>query len=108
MDYDEVAIGAAGAAAGGAAGFTALYFGGITGISAAGITSGLAAIGGNMVGGIGVIAALPLAGCVGAYSGYKALRQRSIQRRQTPNAPRPGLLGVRCCGLPFASQQVAP
>ncbi len=100
MDCDEVVISTAGAVTGGTAGFTALYFSGITGLSAAGITSGLAAIGGSMVGGISVIAALCLVGHVGACSGYKAFRQRLIQRRQTPNVFNPG---IRCCGLPFAS-----
>lgn len=75
MKYDEIASGAAGAAAGGATGATALYFGGVTGLSAAGITSGLAAIGGSMVLGIGVIAALPLAGGLLGYAGCRALKQ---------------------------------
>lgn len=53
--------GALGAGAGGALGFAGLYFGGTVGLSAAGITSGLAAagslVGGGMVAGLGVLAA---------------------------------------------------
>ena len=58
----EVLSGALGVGAGSAIGFAALYLGGsVVGLSAAGITSGLAAagalIGGGMVAGIGVLAA---------------------------------------------------
>ena len=88
MKHDEIASGAAGAAAGGATGATALYFGGVTGLSAAGITSGLAAIGGSMVVGIGVIAALPLAGGLLGYAGYKALKQ--YRRKDGGKTRRPG------------------
>ena len=75
MKYEEIASGTAGVVAGGVTGATALYFGGITGSSAAGITSGLAAIGGSVVLGIGVIAALPLAGGILGYAGCRALKQ---------------------------------
>ena len=55
----DAAGAAVGSTLGGAASFTALYFGGVTGLSAAGITSGLAAagLGAGMVVGIGVLAA---------------------------------------------------
>lgn len=58
----EVLSGALGAGAGGLASFVALYFGGsVVGLSAAGITSGLAAagglIGGGMAAGVAVLAA---------------------------------------------------
>ena len=58
----EVLSGALGAGAGGLASFAALYFGGsVIGLSAAGITSGLAAagglIGGGMAAGVAVLAA---------------------------------------------------
>lgn len=58
----EVLSGALGAGAGGLASFAALYFGGsVVGLSAAGITSGLAAagglLGGGMATGIAVLAA---------------------------------------------------
>ena len=55
----DAAGAAVGSTLGGAASFTALYFGGVTGLSAAGITSGLAAagLGAGMVAGIGVLAA---------------------------------------------------
>ena len=58
----EALSGALGAGVGGAASFAALYFGGsVVGLSAAGITSGLAAagalVGGGMAAGIAVLAA---------------------------------------------------
>ena len=58
----EVLAGAAGVGAGGAISFAALYFGGsVVGLSAAGITSGLAAagalVGGGMAAGVAVLAA---------------------------------------------------
>lgn len=57
----ETIAGAAGVGVGAGIGFAGLYFGGMTGLSAAGITSGLAAaggiIGGGMVAGIAVLAA---------------------------------------------------
>lgn len=61
----EVLAGAAGAGVGAAISFTALYFAGTTGLAAAGITSGLAALGGGavaaggagMLGGLAVVAA---------------------------------------------------
>ena len=58
----DILTGALGAGAGGAISFATLYFGGsVVGLSAAGITSGLAAagsiIGGGMVAGIAVLAA---------------------------------------------------
>ncbi len=57
----EALAGAVGVGVGAGIGFAGLYLGGVTGLSAAGITSGLAAagslIGGGMVAGIGVLAA---------------------------------------------------
>ena len=58
----EVLAGATGVSAGAAASFAALYFGGsVVGLSAAGITSGLAAagalVGGGMAAGVAVLAA---------------------------------------------------
>lgn len=67
------ALGAAGGAAvGGGIGFAALYYAGsVTGLSAAGITSGLAAaggiVGGGMVAGIAVLAAPVVILGVGGY-----------------------------------------
>ena len=75
------ASGAAGAA-GGVSGLPALISvsGSVPGLSAAGITSGLAALGGgSMLGGVLVIGAVPLAtGAVGygIYKGVKHLRRR--------------------------------
>ena len=57
----DAAAAAVGSTLGGAASFTALYFGGSVGLSAVGITSGLAAAGtvggGGMVAGVAVLAA---------------------------------------------------
>lgn len=57
----EVIAGAAGAGIGGVLSFAALYYGGVVGLSAAGVTSGLAAagaiVGGGMVAGVFVLAA---------------------------------------------------
>ena len=56
-----------GAAAGSAGAISAVAAAGLPGLSAAGITSGLAAVGGTMLGGVVVVAAAPLAGAVLAY-----------------------------------------
>ncbi len=71
----DAAGAAVGITLGGAASFTALYFGGVTGLSAAGITSGLAAagFGAGMVAGIGVLAA-PVAAL--AVIGYGIAKKR--------------------------------
>lgn len=71
-------LGAAiGATAGGAGAFGALFLAGTTGLSAAGITSGLAAagalVGGGMVAGIGVLAA-PVA--ILGITGYALAKKR--------------------------------
>ena len=77
----EAAASAVGMTLGGTASFTALYLGGVTGLSAAGITSGLAAagalVGGGMVAGIGVLAA-PVA--VLGVVGYAIARNRKKAR----------------------------
>ena len=72
----EALAGALGAGAGGVASFAALYFGGsVVGLSAAGITSGLAAagalVGGGMAAGVAVLAA-PVAIVGGAAVGITA------------------------------------
>ena len=83
----DVLSGALGAGVGGLVSFTALFYGGaITGISAAGITSGLAAaggiVGGGMVAGVFVLAA-PVAllgglayGVTAAYHKKKLLQEK--------------------------------
>lgn len=72
---------AGGVGAGGAAGFAALYFAGTTGLSAVGITSGLAAagsiVGGGMVAGIGVLAAPAVLLGVG---GYALVSRRNVKK----------------------------
>ncbi|MDR1953721.1 MAG: hypothetical protein LBQ21_04500 [Clostridiales Family XIII bacterium] len=84
----EVLAGAAGAVAGGAISFVALInFGSVVGLSAAGITSGLAAaggiVGGGMVAGIAVLAA-PVAilgaGAVGITAAVK--HKKLIQKKE--------------------------
>lgn len=71
-DMNETLAAAGGIGAGGVIGFAALYYAGITGLSAAGITSGLAAagglVGGGMAVGIGVLAAPAVLLGVGAYA----------------------------------------
>ena len=71
----DAAGAAVGSTLGSAASFTALYFGGVTGLSAAGITSGLAAagLGFGMVAGIGVLAA-PVA--IFGIAGYAITKKR--------------------------------
>ena len=71
----DAAGAAVGSTLGGAASFTALYFGGVTGLSAVGITSGLAAasLGVGMVAGIGVLAA-PVA--IFGIAGYAITKKR--------------------------------
>lgn len=80
----EVLAGVVGVGAGGAISFAALYFGGIAGLSAAGITSGLAVagglVGGGMAAGLAVIAApVALLGAAGvgisAHARNKRLRE---------------------------------
>ena len=73
----EAAAAAVGSTLGGAASFTALYLGGVVGLSAAGMTSGLAAagavLGGGMAVGMGVLAA-PVA--VFGVIGYAIAKRR--------------------------------
>ena len=56
-----------GAAAGSAGAIGAVAAAGLPGLSAVGITSGLAAVGGSMVGGVVLVAAAPLACAALAY-----------------------------------------
>lgn len=73
----DAAAAAVGSTLGGGASFTTLYFAGTAGLSATGITSGLAAagglVGGGMVAGIGVLAA-PVA--VLGIAGYAIAKKR--------------------------------
>ncbi len=89
----EVLAGAVGAGVGGAIGFAALYAGGVAGLSAAGITSGLAAagaiVGGGMAAGVAVLA-LPAvalaAGGVGIASAVKNKKLREAKELCYKNA----------------------
>ena len=71
-DINAALAAAGGITAGGSIGFAGLYFAGVTGLSAAGITSALAAagalIGGGMAAGIAVLAAPAVLLGVGAYA----------------------------------------
>lgn len=72
---------ASGVGAGGAIGFAALYFAGTTGLSAVGISTGLATagslIGGGMAAGIGVLAAPAVILGVG---GYAIIARRNVKK----------------------------
>lgn len=69
---NETLAAVGGIGTGGAIGFAALYYGGVTGLSAAGITSGLATagaiVGGGMAWGVAVIAAPAVVLGIGAYA----------------------------------------
>ena len=70
-----------GIAGGVGAGYGLLTVAGINGLSAAGISSGLAAIGGTMVTGIGVLVALPIAGIyIGQHIAKKKHEAKAIDR----------------------------
>lgn len=79
--------GALGAGAGGALGFAGLYFGGTVGLSAVGITTGLAAagslVGGGMVAGLGVLAApAVILGVIGAAIGAASEEQKLREAKE--------------------------
>lgn len=71
-DINAALAAAGGISTGGAIGFAALYYAGVTGLSAAGITSALAAagslIGGGMAAGVAVLAAPAVLLGIGAYA----------------------------------------
>ena len=79
--------GALGAGAGGALGFAGLYFGGTVGLSAVGITSGLAAagglIGGDMAAGLAVLAApAVILGVIGAAIGAASEEEKLHEAKE--------------------------
>jgi hypothetical protein len=82
----EVTGAALGAGVGAAASFAALYGLGVTGLSAAGITSGLAAagalLGGGMVAGVGVLAAPIAILAVGGYAWAKHNKDQRVKQLQ--------------------------
>lgn len=86
-DINEALALAGGVGAGGAIGFAALYYAGVTGLSAVGITSALAAagalVGGGMLAGIVVIAAPAVLLGVGGYA-FAAQRnkKRLIEKKE--------------------------
>ncbi|MGB4497668.1 MAG: hypothetical protein WBI40_03125 [Methylococcaceae bacterium] len=75
---DGEKVAAFGAYMGASAAYGAIYASGVTGLGATGVTSGLAAIGsivgGGMTAGLVVTAAAPIAGGVAAYGLYKWLK----------------------------------
>lgn len=87
-DIPEILAAATGVGTGGAIGFAALFYGGsVTGLSAAGITSGLATagslIGGGMVAGIGVLAAPAVILGIGGYAIInRKNRKKLIERKE--------------------------
>lgn len=81
------ALGSAGGAVVGATGsLAALYYGGVTGLSAVGITSGLATagsiVGGGMVAGVGVLAAPVLVLGVGGYAIVHSHREKKLKEEK--------------------------
>ncbi|EHR6713955.1 hypothetical protein HJ030_21120 [Vibrio parahaemolyticus] len=86
-EIKEVLAAAGGISAGAGVGFAGLYFGGVTGLSAAGISSGLAAagglVGGGMAAGVAVLAAPAAIIGVGAYAFVsKRNKKRLIEKKQ--------------------------
>lgn len=84
---EESIAGALGAGAGAGVSFAALYFGGTVGLSAAGITSGLAAVGsivgGGMLAGMAVLAApIAIGGCVAAVWAAKSKAEKLAQAKE--------------------------
>lgn len=82
----EALSGALGLGVGSGAGFAALYFGGTVGLSAAGITSGLAAagalVGGGMTAGIAVLAAPAIVlGGVG-YVATRNIKEKKLKQEK--------------------------
>lgn len=86
-DMNAALAAAGGIGAGGVIGFAALYYAGVTGLSAVGITSALAAagtlVGGGMAAGIAVLAAPAVLLGVGAYA-WTAQRnkKRLIEKKE--------------------------
>ncbi|EIM1706455.1 hypothetical protein ACSZNH_08045 [Aeromonas dhakensis] len=85
-DIKEVLAAAGGVGAGAGIGFAGLYFGGMTGLSAAGITSGLAAagslVGGGMAAGVAVLAAPAVLLGVGAYALVSQRNKRKLKEKK--------------------------
>jgi uncharacterized protein HemX len=85
-DIKEVLAAAGGVGAGAGIGFAGLYFGGVTGLSAAGITSGLAAagglVGGGMAAGVAVLAAPAVLLGVGAYAFVSQRNKRKLKEKK--------------------------
>lgn len=85
-DIKEVLAAAGGVSAGAGIGFAGLYFGGVTGLSAAGITSGLAAagglVGGGMAAGVAVLAAPAVLLGVGAYAFVSQRNKRKLKEKK--------------------------
>ena len=95
---EKVSAGAGGVVgfgAGAVVGKAVLATVGASGLSAAGITSGLAVLGGTMVGGVVAFAVLPAAGtALGIYGGYKACQWWGRRKRKGSADDHDGLPGV--------------
>lgn len=83
---NEALVAAGGIGVGGTIGFAALYYGGVAGLSAAGITSGLAAagalVGGGMTAGIAVIAAPAVLLGIGGYAWVSKRNKRKLLEKK--------------------------
>ena len=92
---EKVSVGAGGVVGfgtGAVVGKVVLAAVGASGLSASGITSGLAVLGGTMVGGVVAFAVLPAAGTVlGIYGGYKACQWWGRRKREGPTDGDDGL-----------------
>ncbi|MCD4486787.1 hypothetical protein LQR31_20150 [Chromobacterium vaccinii] len=86
-DINEALVAAGGIGVGGTIGFAGLYYAGVTGLSAAGITSALAAagglVGGGMAAGVAVLAAPAVLLGIGAYAwAAQRNKQKLIERKK--------------------------
>lgn len=86
-DINAALAAAGGIGTGGAIGFAALYYAGVTGLSAAGITSALAAagslVGGGMAAGLAVLAAPAVLLGVGAYAwAAQKNKKKLVQKKE--------------------------
>lgn len=100
-DINEALALAGGLGAGSVIGYAALYYAGVTGLSAVGITSGLAAagalLGGGMAAGVAVIALPAVLLGVGAYAWAAQRNKRLLIEKNGNAAPRCAAQTQRHC-----------
>jgi len=86
FQLNEALVAAGGIGAGGAIGFAGLYFGGTVGLSAVGLTTGLATagslIGGGMAAGIAVLAAPAIILGIGGYALINSYNQKKFSEKK--------------------------